>query len=355
MGKSTTGNKLLGFYDSEIDKKKYSLETFGMFPLSGNMMGDRLKLLESTAGSLSSTTKDSLVVTNKTLGVTVLDVQGFADSDTCHKEGVYRGNLEIIRSMLHAQASCKTGFNRVVYFLPNRRIPEKADGNLQEELKVMYHFFGDELFTHMVIVVTSSPLDGEDMKVTPAKIQHLQKVFLMALRLATNSTISECPPIVYISIQDDGSEVRKKLSEAEVMRKTEISLKVLDDTCINCGAKIENVEIKNDKVKQKSAMVIDPTNGEKIEYEQSKCHPMFIPKYSKIKKFVGGISIILTLGTTKAAFHVPGFFNSEEICVKCKYSPESPGCCNVKTLYQNDSVRIFVDHKTSVETRTYEL
>ena len=310
MGKSTTGNKLLGFHDSEHDKKKYVVESFGKLPFSGKM-SDTDQLCESDNCSLSSTTKDSLIVTNKALSVTVLDVQGFADSDTCHEEGAYRENLEIIRSMLHALASYKTGFNRVVYFLPNRRIPEKADENLQKELKVMYHFFGDEIFTHMIIVVTSGIWDEEDMKVTPRKIQHLQKVFLMALKLSTDSSLSECPPIVYISRKDDGREVRKKLSEAKVMTKSEIYLKVLDDTCINCGAKIEKVEIKNDKVEQKSVKVIDPSNGEKIEYGQSKCHPMFIPKYSKVKKAAGGISTILTLGATKAAFHVPGFFNSE--------------------------------------------
>ena len=350
MGKSTTGNKLLGSYDSECTTKEYTYET-AVTTMSFDGENQKKFFLESQTDSLRSTTKNSHVVTNKTLGISVLDVQGFADSDTCSEEGVYRGNLEIVRSMIHAQAGQKSKFNRVVYFLPYRRIPEKADGNLQEELKVMHHFFGDELFNRMVIVITNSYLEDNEIKITPLKIAHVEKVFLHALQVATKSCLSKCPPIVYISIHDDGTKVREMLSTAEVITKSELDLNVLNDTCINCAVKIQKIETKTGS---KIQSVIDPSNGKKIDYKDSLCHPLFIPKHSKIKKFVGGMSILLSLGLTKLTINAPGFFNSEEICIHCKQPPRKPGCYAVNAEFENDSIKVLVDHKNKTEKRSFE-
>ena len=350
MGKSTTGNKLLGTYDAEAFRKGYVYKNITNPLESYEDIAPERFFTESERFSTNSTTKGCEIVANKTLGISVLDVQGFADSDECKDVGVYRGNLEIIRKMMYAQAGQGIKFNRVIYFLPCRHIPERADGNLQEELKVLYHFFGDEIFNRMIIVITKSYLDsGADFELTQAMIDHIKRVFLQALRLATDSTLATCPPIVYISLNDDGSTVRKKFSRADVLTKSELSFKILSNTCINCAAKIQVVNTRNESFR----IVIDPSDGRNTRYEDSLCHPAFIPKHSRMKKFIGGISIILTLGASKV-LNVPGFFNSEEVCLNCKKSPRTGGCCTVNTEFSTESVKILVNHKNKAETLRFE-
>lgn len=128
-------------------------------------------------------------------------------------DGAYRGNLQIIRNMIHAQAGQEIKFDRVVYFLPNRCMPEKADANIQEELKVMHHFFGDEIFNRMVIVTSNSPREPglPDLKLTEKNVRVIQYFFLHSFQSAMQYSLPKCPPIVYISINDDGRKIREKL------------------------------------------------------------------------------------------------------------------------------------------------
>lgn len=353
MGKSTTGNKLLGAYDLEHEKKKYVYDNFSYGLGYGQHKKDQIKpFVESNKENVDSTTMDCCIVTNRTLGISVLDVQGFADSRT---DGVYRGNLQIIRNMIHAQASQEIRFDRVVYFLPNRRMPEIPDGYLQEELKVMYHFFGDELFNRMVIVTTNNPREPDlpDLKLTEQQIRRIQDFFLHGFQLATQCSLYKCPPIVFISQKDDGRKIRETLGTAEVITNSKLKLQIVSDTCINCAAKIENIKTRKDD-SHAIITVIDPTDGKKIDYGKSYCHPLFIPKHSFVKKFFGGVSIILTLGFTKLVLDWPGFFNHEEVCIKCNTPPNKPGCCTVNTLFQCKNVNILVDHKSKIEIRKFE-
>ena len=358
MGKSTTGNKLLGAYDSDQAQDNYirqtqvsqQVQTAFTTPTSGLTEGDKSQSYkpfhESTQGSLISTTKNCEIVTNKALGVSVLDVQGFADSQACSEDGVFRGNLEIIRSMIHAQASHKEGFDRVLYFLPQRYTPEKADGNIQEELKVMHHFFGDEFFNSMVIVITKSSRDRQEFDLKEDDIEHTKNVFMYSYELATKCKLSTCPPVLYISKDDQGAEVRKKINSADTISKAQLKLSILQDTCINCAVKIKNIETKT-----KVRSIINPSNDESEEYEKSKCHPAFIPKHSSLKKFVGGVSIIVTLGAAKLV-GMPGFFNSEEVCIHCKLPPGKSGCWSVNQPYTDGTI---VDHKSKPEPCDVEI
>ena len=357
MGKSTTGNKLLGAYDSDQGKDSYIHESQVSLvqiacetPASGPTEGDKSQsykpFRESPQFSLDSTTKNCEIVTNKTLGVSVLDVQGFADSLACSEDGVFRGNLEIIRSMMHAQASHKQGFDRVLYFLPQRHIPEKADGNIQEELKVMHHFFGDELFNHMVIVITKSSRDRQELHLENEDIEHTKKIFMHSYELATKCKLSTCPPVLHISKDDQGTKVREKINSVDTISKEQLQLTILQDTCINCAAKIKNIGKK-----AKVRAIINPSNGESEAYETSKCHPGFIPKHSRLKKFVGGVGIIVTFGAAKLA-GIPGFFNSEEKCIHCKASPGKSGCWPINEKFTDGNT---VDHKSKPDACTFQV
>ena len=352
VGKSTTANKLVGVYDSDNERNSYVLENIkSTFSRSNET---EVKFIESPKYSLSSTTKNCQIITNKTLGISVLDVKGFADSEVCSEAGVFLGNLEIIRNMIHATIDHRLDqsltFNRVVYFLPNRRIPEKADGNIQEELKVMFHYFGEEIFNRMVIVVTTSYLEDQSLVLSEDMIEHTKQVFLTAYKLATETRLAKCPPIVYISIKDDGKRVRDLIESAEVTDRSKLPLNVLDDTCINCAAKIKNIQTRKDNIR----LVIDPTDGERIKYEDSLCHPLFKPKYTTIRKIISGVTIVITLGLIKLAVDLPFFFNSEEICIKCQKPPREPGCHGVNKLYEHESIKIQVHHKNKTEMRILE-
>ena len=97
IGKSTTGNKLLGSYDSMLVKRSYVYEN--ITNPSMNYEGKVLKhnFIESDRYSICSATKDrERIVTNKTLGVSVLDTQGFADAEISGSiyPRIYRYNLE---------------------------------------------------------------------------------------------------------------------------------------------------------------------------------------------------------------------------------------------------------------------
>ena len=130
--------------------------------------------------------------------------------------------------------------------------------------------------------------------------------------------------------------------------KSKLQLNVLKNTCINCASKIKNIQTKKG-----NHLVIDPNNGESIDNENSCCHPLFIPKYSTLKDYRGTI-IILSLGIAKFAFDIPGFFNSEEICIKCQKSPGHKGCHAISTEYQYKSMTLLVKHKCNLEIRQLE-
>lgn len=222
MGKSTTGNKVLGVYDDSSQRKEYHWQEFrskfpGLLEVSSKQQGFSASgsiFKEGSIDSVCSITKKSHLVANNALSVCVLDTPGFSDGANSH-QGVYQANLAIVRNIIRIQAEQGLEFNWILYFLPIRGIPEKADGILQEEIKALHYSFGNEIFSRMVLVVTP------DIYMTLA-IEHLdsemldltQKVFLAAVKCATGHKQKRCPPIVCISAYDSGEEIRDKLRSA---------------------------------------------------------------------------------------------------------------------------------------------
>ena len=96
-------------------------------------------------------------------------------------------------------------------------------------------------------------------------------------------------------------------------------------------------------------------NGDVEEYDKSDCHPTFIPKYSRLAKFMGGVAHIVTLGTALAVEKLsgvkvwPGFTNSDEICPTCNRSPGSVGCSPVGQLAETDAGPIETNHSKTLD------
>ena len=193
MGKSTTGNKLLGIRSTdESDATQF---------ITGDSTGSVTKNFNLRVKMFKS---DSL---------RVLDTPGFADREDAKKYGVYESNLQTFRWIVREQEKHNLQFSRVLYFLPTRGPVERADGVLQEEIKAMHGFFGDNIFSVMVLITTS-----------PKRHQHgfheedydqTSKAFVMAFQKMTGKFLVKCPPILYLSLEE--RDVLQKIKNAKVI------------------------------------------------------------------------------------------------------------------------------------------
>ncbi len=342
VGKSTTGNKLLGidrtdqshirqFDHPEVrflrEAKPSEKRRFGEATDFTGELADKRRL---------SVTAQCELISNDATNIRVLDVPGFSDSGSLQRElgqplTVYEGNLQIFRWIARVQITMVLKVRRLVYFLPNRGALEKADGALKEKLKLMNHFFGEAVFNNMVIVATNSPkLRHQQFGFDESDVDETREVFHDALKLAINSKTIRCPPIVYISLKyDSGPEILDKLQTAPVLKDEVLPLKFIDDVCAQCGTKI-----RYDPHGERVGVV--STSGKVEAYEESKCHPTFVQRYSMAQKIVGGLFHVGTGGIPYAIEQAvgadvlwPGFTNSDEICPICKRSPGSKGCSQV--------------------------
>ena len=381
-GKSTTANKLLG-----IDPATNSL-------LVGENIikqwGRAVKEVRYfvTGEEIESVTAECKVLSNENSRNRVLDTPGFADSRTAQRYGVLRSNLQIFRWILRQQRAHDLQFSRVLYFYPGRGPPERADGTLQEEIKVMYDYFGQRIFDIMVIITTNNKkhqrygFDDED-------IARTQAVFMKAFEEATGKTLPACPPVVYLAYREDnvqdlvvGAQVIEEeelcfspefpmvrsqimISEEEepsahlrrekikaIIRKNPGKMFQFQDRCARCAVKIVQEVLPSG---EEVAVRVVYENGDVEEYDKSDCHPTFIPKYSRLAKFAGGVAHIVTLGTALAVEKLsgvkvwPGFMNSDEICPTCNRSPGSVGCSPVGQLAKTDAGPIETNHSKTLD------
>ena len=392
-GKSTVGNKYLGInpdtkslyedgehienviekWDGKADQKFYF------------EMGD----------GIDSVTKTCALLSNKRTKDRVLDTRGFADTDETRKYGVMRSNLQSFRWILQQQRQHRLSFRRVLYFLPIRGPLRRADGILQEEIQVMHGFFGQNIFDIMVIAATNDP-DPEYQRIGFRGEAATKEVFMSAFTKATGENLPSCPPLVYVPIDQDYGDLRKAIVSAEVIYEkdlyftqkypivtsfdkvgdeppVEVSLELSQadvrqiirqnrgkrfrfvDRCTRCAVKIVQDVVSDREIPV--SIIYD--NGDSDDYIHSYCHPVFIPKHSRLVKFVGGVAHIVTLGmgkmyelmTGKRSW--PGFTNSEEICPveTCRGFPGSRGCTPVQMEVEIKGVgEIFNDHSKLLDT-----
>lgn len=124
VGKSTTANKLLDVEDinyytheprrrSGAIKRHYAQKT-------AKSPSDRLYFLTGD-GATDSVTKHCQLLSNEGTKFRILDVPGFADSETTKEVGVMKGNLQVLRWIVRTQQEHNLSFRRVLYFLPIRR------------------------------------------------------------------------------------------------------------------------------------------------------------------------------------------------------------------------------------------
>ena len=360
QGKSTLGNKLLelnpksGRVTKVFTKFVKNAITTVTGPFSGFFTAD--DITDWTKKHLS-VTKECELLANENTRVRVLDSPGFADSEAVSSYGisVYEANLQTFRRIVREQLDPQKNMSvrRVLYFLPIRGVMEKADGVFQEELKVMYHYFGAHVFDCMVLIATNHRL-YQSVMFTDEMISETKKVVRVALNKVTRGKVSVCPPVVYIGIDDKGKSILSKIKKAKVLNDKCFVPKFEDDTCSKCGVKTRFSDTSDGK--QILGIIKQVGQGQEIleDYDTSKCHPFFIPKHTQVAKIVGGLVHVITIGvplifeTLTGVETWPGFTNSDEICPHCRRPPGSKGCCQVLSSIEIKRIDVNIDHTNEV-------
>lgn len=314
IGKSTTAKKIV-----KLESQDGRLDDEVTFE-SGN---------KTTAGSKCVLLSESTdTINDGRQRVRVLDVPGFQPNSQNMSQ-----KLNIFYEILNHQ---KKGvkIRRVLYFLPNRGQLEKVDGTLMEELRALYSFFGNSIFNCMIIASTVNRKFqhfgfDEDEK------QNTKKVFGVALKEVFECPDIECPPLIYVSYDDDGEKILFDIQSAPVKEEYLHDIpEAIQYPCSKCDAyalcyKRENREF---------SCVIE--NAVVRQTEESKCHPEFTLRYTKVQKFLGGLAHLLTLGIVLLFCYFlkingwPGFTRRDEwICAVCGRSRKTIGCSTVKENY----------------------
>ena len=345
LGKSTLGNKLL-----QLSRTVAAGEPRGIFStefVKGVGTSDKCHcdlprfLTEDDVENDKkqfSVTKTCQVIANERTKTRVTDTPGFFPSNLEPGMTIQQANLQIVRWIVYEQQDKRMKFKRLLYFFPGT--PRKADGALQEELRVMYYFFGPAIFSHMVVIATQES-DIESVELRKTFCDKVQNVFCAAVEAVTSS---DCrPPVVYIGLNDAYDDVLQRIKAAPVMINGNSHFVPVfrDNVCTRCGDHIHYsqatpISVFKDRVFGK--------------YEESKCHPCFIRKYSKAEKIAGGVGHVATLGIVYVTATVlrreswPSFINSDEMCPHCKGSPGSIGCCRVEEQVEVEDQHVTVYH-----------
>lgn len=266
------------------------------------------------------------LISNTDLGVRVVLVSGFADCSH------YKERFHILRKLSCIQTEKQLKINRVVYFLPVRGTLEKADGRLIEQLETMNHFYGCSIFKCMVIVATCSPRKRiQDIGFDHEDIERTRKVFHVGLKRVVKDENIGTPPVIFVGTSDGGDEILKKIRTA-IQQTNDYTLPTssLDITsCTHCSSTVLY------SGEEKIGVLIE-SQGELIPYNESKCHPNFVPRYSTLQKAMDSVGISYALSYVT---NWSGLSNTvtEEICQVCQQSPKSPGCSKVAHRFFLDS------------------
>ena len=330
------------FYGSDCSAK---FKTADDIVLNNQSPEENLKLQQQ---SITSTCK---LVANKNTRLRVLDTPGF--SDTTHlSASLYEGNLQIFRWIVREQRNRGKNLKirRVLYFLPERGVPEKADRGIQDELKLIHHFFGPDIFNCMVIIaINRKDKKHQRLSFDEEEAHEAQSLFKLSYKFATGEELHKCPPVVYIPVDQSDEEVVFKIKKAKVIEDEVFVPRFQDGVCSRCAIKF----IRN--ARNEGICVANAADDEHTAYETTRCHPVFVPKYTIGEKIRGGLAHIATLGIALAYEALtnretwPGFTNSDEICPSCKHSPGSKGCLKVKEKFElPDGREITVEHTNEI-------
>ena len=354
MGKSTAGNKILYYGDPQAaDSDEY---IFSAWSLDGEReVVSSPRFRESDEDSVESTGVVCELFSNELAKpkLRILDTPGFQASSTLQERGItaYQANLGIMRQIIRMQAQHNLVFKRILYFLPVRGPLEKADAIVQEEIKVMKHFFGHSIFEAMIVIATLHP-SYASQGFGDKNLERTQKALWKAFELvfqgdkAQAKAVSPKPPLLYVGMDDSGQKILDNVKSTVVQNPDGLKLDFQKDTCARCATRISDVN------GERVCYVGDSKVS--VLYDETLCHPLLVSKHSRFVKVMGGLAHIATLGIPYAlGARWPGFFNSLEICPACQAAPGEQGCKKVlqtcEILTGRSKIRVFVNHTNQLD------
>ena len=325
FGKSTTGNKLIegGKKPGGYAKRWKSVCTSLLYNPDDRSEEPVFKIGHGTE---SCTSKCEVLSSNT---VRVIDVPGFGTTDRVEGITVNELNLSLVRCIIRIRDELKIKIARVLYFIPFRGVPRKADGPMREELECLQYYFGNTIFNSMVIVATYDPYEDylqergfRDVDMTYTQTT-LRDLFMIMPKIDGKAPC--VPPVIFLSMNDSPAKVYAKVEQAKVSNSAGLELSVVEETCIKCSVRV--TFSKPPANRKPMPISVTHPSGRSEPYTTSKCHPLLVPKYSTLSKVLGGMVYILTMGMVYAFTDaLPGFTNSDEECIHCKHTPGSANC-----------------------------
>ena len=273
MGKSIAGNKLL-----DIDPQSISF--------TPDLGDETIPFFVTNGGGPTSTTQFCKLLPKASSGVRVMDTPGFSGSHG-REFSNYEANLNTFRKILLSQRDNDIAFSRVLYFLPQRGPLHRADGRLQEEIKIMYHFYNKAIFNVMVIIATNHQDSRYQIEFSEEDMKFTEDAFVTAFKSITGDNLPKCPPILYLPI--DETDLLSRVKDAPVLHDTPLHLETRDERSAKGSIMLPYTSARSEEVLIGSESDHDVTQRI-VPIDESKPHPDFICIAAKI---VGGI---LTLG-----------------------------------------------------------
>ena len=233
-----------------------------------------------------------------------------ADTPEVQSEIGYRLTRVMCTSELKNEAYLCLSYDAYVYHM---MLMKRSDAYLEFELSTLAKYFGKSIFNCMVVAATMPEEvfeDGNTVKFSGRALSQTKHHLAIVLSCVfPGERDLPDPPLVFISMADTCETVLAKLMNAPVACD-HVMLEFDTQVCARCGSKAQVV--KSERV----AVYIDETEADTIPYDESKCHPLFIPKYTKVDRILGGIAHLVTLGRFLGRW--PTFRSLREECVRCR-------------------------------------
>ena len=370
MGKSSTGNKLLGLgadgttgnlrnlrvwcvekdavmgEGSSSSRQEHNFSSFASSGIERCQSVDTLRLQDSgkqspelpklsgrrqsdtalvskddapyfkTGDGAKSITECPKVISNERTRLRVCDTQGFAQSGS--RTAVILRNLELIRQVFFYRHAFNLRFQCVLYFLPCRGSPERADGVLTNEIHILHHYFSNNIWERTVFVVTvPRRYKGIEDYITDYgdPVQDSKEALSESLRVVTQlykeDLNFEGIDIKLISKNTYHHSLQEMVKKPKALQE----LCVRASVCTKCSAM---VTIKGDYGKGDNAETAGAGSIPMLPHNDA-CHPYFKRKWRKLQV--------------------------KERCANCNTLPgEKEGCLPVGKMYKQHKVKHQTEH-----------
>ena len=221
LGKSSTGNRLLGITQGSsrphIKEWKCESDETLLKISDGN---DNVSFTANS--STTSVTQQCQMLSNEDTCVRVLDVPGFGDSKPKENLTTLEVNAGFIDAIVNVQSTFSTNYNRIIYFLPFRGAPQRADAYLQDEFYLLFQYFGFSIFDCMVMIGTKDPED-QDKELTATQCSRLDDIVKLSLKQVTGKDDIQCPPVIYLPLNATTEEIVARIKNAKVVNDISLS------------------------------------------------------------------------------------------------------------------------------------